>query len=537
MSHIALPRSAAKDPHGFFHGGRWARPVKRGVAAGLPLLLTTVACTTGGDQGHGEGDRQDATVVIGADPASLDPAKVTTQADAVLARGLYDTLVRLSARGQIVAGLATSWKQDLKSVSFTLRKGVTCADGSALTPKMVAASINRLADPATKAPSAPLSFGGHKVTAAAGAGQEVTVAVDAPYSGLLVGLSMPWAGIVCTPGLASGASFDQHSYGTGAYTLRSAQRGQNYVLNRRGGYTWGPQLDFGGGKPPAKLTVRVVENESTTANLLIRQQADVAALTGPDADRIKSHRGFQVNEASAGASFVMFNQAPGHPGHDPAVRTAFAQAIDRAAFLRAANNGRGALTSSFVEPDVPCYADDARAVLPGRDLAAAKKVARTVHGAVRIIGTTQLAGGAGTTYLQEALRAAGFTTKLVNRDTTTWADMLYSGKDDWDVTVMIVQNIAKTVMVPASLLFGARPPAGTNLAGITNPDFAAALKTSTSTLGTNSCNALKDAQRSLVKNVDVFPLATLPLQIAHTPGVRVQAPSGLIELGSVRVGS
>jgi peptide/nickel transport system substrate-binding protein len=153
---------------------------------------------------------------------------------------------------------------------------------------------------------------------------------------------------------------------------------------------------------------------------------------------------------------------------------------------------------------------------------------------VRVIGTTQLAGGAGTAYVQAALQAAGFKTTLTNRDTTTWADMLYSGKGDWDLTVMVVQNIARTVAVPASLLSGSPPPAGTNLAAIDDPDFTAALRTAASTLGTRSCDALKEAQRALVKSIDILPLATLPLQVATAPGVRVQAPSGLIELGSIR---
>ena len=89
---------------------------------------------------------QAATVILPADPGSLDPdltsLSVTLQADLFL----YDSLVSFTPSGAIEPNLATTWSGTATTASYTLRKGVTCSDGSPLTASTVAANISYIGD-------------------------------------------------------------------------------------------------------------------------------------------------------------------------------------------------------------------------------------------------------------------------------------------------------------------------------------------------------------------------------------------------------
>lgn len=116
---------------------RWAGlPPGRTRALGLIATATAAAallaaCGSGSDS-NGAASRDSVTVAIASNP-TLDPAKAASQADAIALGGLYDTLVRLDDSGEVVAGLASSWKTTPSSAALELRDDVTCSDGTKLT--------------------------------------------------------------------------------------------------------------------------------------------------------------------------------------------------------------------------------------------------------------------------------------------------------------------------------------------------------------------------------------------------------------------
>lgn len=67
-------------------------------------------------------------------PASWDPAKSTCGCDISVTSLVYSSLTRPDNQGKAVPDLATDWEyaKDGKSVTFTLRPGLTFSDGSAL---------------------------------------------------------------------------------------------------------------------------------------------------------------------------------------------------------------------------------------------------------------------------------------------------------------------------------------------------------------------------------------------------------------------
>lgn len=502
------------------------------AAAGAALLA---GCGSGSKSDGGGTARDSVTMAIASNP-SLDPAKAANQADGIALSGLYDTLVRLDAGGNVVAGLASSWTATPDSVALQLRKDVTCSDGTKLTASAVAASLTRLVDPATAAPYIGASFGPNKVTVTADdAASSVTVKTSGPWSQLLPGLAMSWTGIVCPAGLKDPKALLTKSFGTGPYELQSAAPGRRFLLRHRSGYTWGPKL--GGseaGTPPKTVQLNVVANESTAVNLLVSNKLDIALLGGPDLERI-GRSAFTVTQKDGGTVWLAFNEQ-GTSMKDEALRRGVAQAIDRAAFADAATFGRGKVIPSVVGPSIQCSDAGAGAAVPKLDAAAARAALSKV-GTVTIIGTTQLGGGAGQEYIQAALRGVGVDAKLRNTDTATWSQTLTGGKGDWELSVVPALNPAGSIIIPISQTTGAAPPKGTNFGSAQNPQAGAALGKAITQVGAQSCAAWGQVQQALNARVDVLPLSTLPLSIVARKGVSVVAPQGgMPDLGTIRLG-
>jgi peptide/nickel transport system substrate-binding protein len=145
---------------------------------------------------------------------------------------------------------------------------------------------------------------------------------------------------------------------------------------------------------------------------------------------------------------------------------------------------------------------------------------------LRVLGTTQVGGGAGTEYVRAALGNAGVKATLENTDTTTWARKLFGGGADWDVTVMAVADPA-SLRGPASHFAGSPPPSGTNLPSIDSPAFQHAFAAATRTPGAAGCAAWADAQRALVGEAHTQPLTTLPA-VAAWSGVSGGVVAGYI---------
>ena len=89
-----------------------------------------------------------ATLRVGIqdDPDALDPATSGTYAGRFVFAAMCDKLVDISADLSIVPQLATSWQwsADQKSVTFSLRHGVTFHDGEPFDAAAVKFNIERM---------------------------------------------------------------------------------------------------------------------------------------------------------------------------------------------------------------------------------------------------------------------------------------------------------------------------------------------------------------------------------------------------------
>ncbi|MGW3089002.1 ABC transporter substrate-binding protein [Streptomyces sp. NPDC001108] len=145
------------------------------VVTVLGLVGTATACG-----GTSVGDGSAVTVAVGGDPGSLSPTTALASTALAMNSFAYDTLVHLDVEGSPVPGVAEKWSATTTSATFTIRPGVTCEDGSALTAEDVAAEYNHIADPKNRSPLLGLSVPVTAVAKADAAARTVTVTTTKP---------------------------------------------------------------------------------------------------------------------------------------------------------------------------------------------------------------------------------------------------------------------------------------------------------------------------------------------------------------------
>jgi peptide/nickel transport system substrate-binding protein len=502
------------------------------------VMMISTACSGGSNSKSSNGASGGTTVTMHLDGplSSYDPAKGASFQDAVAMWSMYDPLVDFDSDGKLVAGLATSWTSTPTSATFKLRDGVSCADGTKLTSQMVASSLTRYMDPKTAAPFLSLVIGG-KNTAQVTApdANTVTVTLKNPWSGLVPGLAAPYTGIICPAGLKNPGDLLTKSYGTGPYVAASQVSGASYTLTRRADYTWGPKFAKAPttGTPPKTLVLEVVQDESTRANLMGTGKLQIATYSSDAWTRFKGQPNYNMVSQAQSDTWLMFNENKGHPTADKNVRKAVSQALNRDMINKIQSFGSGQLISNLGESTYECYDPSLDSLIPSFDTAAASATLKGVK--IRIIGTNLLAGGDANGYLLSALKAAGADASVNTMNNQTWVGDLFAGKNDWDISIMVLGNTISSLLEAGGFEVGAAPPAGENLGGVQNPEAEAAFVDSGAKQGAAKCAAMSKFQKSLLMNNDVLPIATAPATTLFTGGTSGVVVKGFVQTGTIRV--
>jgi peptide/nickel transport system substrate-binding protein len=505
------------------------------------MLLVTGCVTTGSTSSTSTGGGPSTTTVRTTIdvPAGFDPARGASLPDYLLARMSFDTLVRKDTGG-IVGGLATKWTTTPTSVTFTLRTDATCSDGTKVTPPVVKASLEHLAAPATAASSTVSVFGPGNVpkVTADDAANSITVTVERPWD-LVGGLTIATSGIICPAGLADLkglAAGTVQGAGSGPYTLIAQQSGASYTYAMRADYTaWPQRSKKPTGEVPKTVQFVVSPDPTATANLVKNGQLDIAKINAESIPRIESDGSAKGTVFPFSDFYLVFNERPGSPFTDPAMRKAVAQAIDRATFEKITSKGTGEVLSYLATKNTPCWDGDDSFVIP-TDTAAATKVLAGKR--IRLLGP-QVVGtnGAGNVYLQEVLRSTGAQVELENSDVGTWISKVFGAQDAWDVTVFADLNFIGSLASPLPFFVG--PPVeagGGNLGAVKNPAadaaFAAGLA---ATDEQGRCAGLRAAHQALVKTADTVPLVNDAFIYAVRPGFAVSMLGGALDDPTFRI--
>ena len=91
--------------------------------------------------------------VVACRPGQPRPAHVGVRGDHLTSTASPTRRSSISTRtARSLPGLAESWEETPTSVTYTLKDGITCADGTPLTASTVADNFSFVADPANQSP-------------------------------------------------------------------------------------------------------------------------------------------------------------------------------------------------------------------------------------------------------------------------------------------------------------------------------------------------------------------------------------------------
>lgn len=513
------------------------------IAATAIAAVALTGCTGAGNGADSSTSPITDTIrtTLGADPTTFDAAKANAKDDYEVARLLFDSVVRKDDAGKLIAGIASSWKSTPTEATLSIRSDATCSDGTKITPTIVANSLTYFADPATRNNFAKLVFGpGAPTISADDSAGTVNITLAQPWSELMGGLTLAQTGIICPAGLADKAGLAAGTVAgafSGPYTVTKASHGVSYEMTLRKDYNAWPKFSKKlSGSPAKTIAFTPAVDPTTVANQLLTGQIDLSDIQPADQNRFDKKPGYEVTSIPFAGIFLLFNERPGSPFTDPALRKAVAQAVSQKAFNAAAYAGKGIAYNSIVAPTVPCVLPD-DSHLTKQDVAAAKQV---LNGKTfKMVGTTAIGpNGAGSTYVQAALKAAGANVDLQLVDNGTWATRTQTQPGTWDITVQGDANFVGTVAASLTRIAGVpTEKGGRNIGGGEHADILADIATAQSATDQQAkCKAYTDAQVTLLGEHDIVPFSGQPEVIVQRGGFSVQAPGGAIDWSTLRIG-
>lgn len=514
-----------------------AAPVRGFLLASLMVLSSCVqsaapATVVGGTM----------QVRLRGDWASLDMQSSLDISALSVSLGLYDSLIAFDAKGKIVPYVAESWSSTPTSVTFKIRSDVTCADGTPVTATVVANSFRRYFK---VSPSRSRLFGpGPWSVSADDPSRTFTLTLGSPYGDALYNFTD--IGIMCSAGVAADPKeLADKSFGSGPFVIESFKRGDSITLKARSDWKWGP-YGITAQTPgfPQKLIFRVVQDETTAANLLLTGGLDVGYVSGIDVARLRKATGlnYSINRLFFSTIMVM-NELPGHPTADEAVREALMTAVDRAAYLQAAYDGFGQTRTSVFPADWECYEPATASLVPKPSIDKAKAVLQSAGYALGPDGKFQKDGKpltinlywsgppAGPEYLTAKFEQAGIGTKLHILDLASQQVVQHTGQ--YDVSIFQSGLLGRSPAPGIAVFSGPLPPTGSNFADIIDPVLDQEVSAAVGATGSERCADWREVQRRWLEKHELLPLVAPDLTI-FARGIDFVQQGYLVEPASLR---
>lgn len=501
------------------------RSVRYG-AIGAALALSTTALAACGGQADGGGaeyvEGGTFTMALPADIGAFDPYRNPRLVS--YAAIAYDSLVNLAPDGTMVSGLAESWDADETGATFTLRAGVTCADDTPLTASQVAAALDFVKDPTNASPLfgtlvPPTPF----TVKADDNARTVQIAMQQPYGFLLQTIGM--VPIVCAAGMEDPDSLTDTSAGTGPFILTEVKPGVSYTFTLREGYSWGPDgatTDEPG--MPSTVVAKIVPDQATAANLLLSGELNAAGVSGPNQDRLLQ-QGLPSIDIPMVVGELWFNQNEGRPGADAKVREALAKGLKLEDIIKVASSGRGERAVGIVAAESrPCQEDTTDGQLPEYDADAAAGLLE--EAGWKLNGTRREKDG-------KQLRIKLRYSAIQGEPGTAAAELVKANWEDLGIGVELVSDDPNAVnramfqtgdfdaywssfafSLPSQavpFVSGPTPPKGQNFANIQNETYTKLVAQAAQLPAEKACPLWSDAERALVSEADVLPIAQQPV--------------------------
>ena len=277
------------------------------------------------------------TFALESDVSNLDPMLSGLFVDRNIHYAMYDSLVRVSPKGDIIPWLAEKWttSTDGKTVTFTLRQGVKFHDGTAFDASVVKWNIERY-----KTGKGSLRTGDLSLVDTVEVVDPATVKFNlkqafAPLFGALVDR----AGMMVSQKVvdAMGADFTLKPFkaGTGPFILTESVKNDHYTLEKNPDW-WGK--DATGNKLPFldKIIVKpILDGDVRLTNLRTGNAQILNGLNGKDVPAVKADPTLTYQEVGSFAwDSLVPNEAPGFTFNEKKYVKAVSMALDRDEILQ-----------------------------------------------------------------------------------------------------------------------------------------------------------------------------------------------------------
>lgn len=342
------------------------------AAPGAPAATATAAKSAYGGT---------LTFSIENDITDMDPMRSRLFVDRNLMYQMYDSLVRIDAKGQVLPSLAEKWtiSDDGKTYTFSLRKDVKFHDGSPFDAEAVKFNLDRARSTEGSARRGELTPV-QSVTVV----DTSTVKVDlksafAPFLSLLVDRS----GMMVSRKVveAAGADFTRKAFkaGTGPFVLTEAVKDSHYAFEKNP--DWWFKAPNGDKLPYLdKVVVKpILDPDVRLTNVRTGQVHGMNSITGKDVPVVKADNTLVYQQIGAYSwSSLIPNRTKGFVFEEPRYIKAVSMAIDREEILqKGPAQGVGVVGYSPIAPSHFAF-DPAFKPFPKADPAGAKKLVADV---------------------------------------------------------------------------------------------------------------------------------------------------------------
>ena len=306
--------------------------------ATLPLAATAQA-------------KKDAVVLaMTLEPPGLDPTAGAASAIAEIVQyNVFETLTKINSDGTVSPLLAEKWEvsPDLKTYTFTLRKGVKFQNGEPFNANAVKFSFERA--------GGEKSTNKDKRTFA----MMDRVAVIDDYTVVILNKQLDpdflflmgqATAIIVEP--KSADSNATKPVGTGPYPLSAWAKGSSVTLTKWDGYRSAAAIKM------KKVTFRFISDTAAQVAALLAGDVDAFVRVTPrSVPQFKGNPKFQVVVSGSRAKTILAINNKKKPLDDVRVRRAICAAIDRKAVIEGAADGYGAPIGSHYVPGAFGYVD------------------------------------------------------------------------------------------------------------------------------------------------------------------------------------
>jgi len=307
-----------------------------GACAGTTGTGTTGGAATGSPAAAKVTYGGTVTFVLDNDVSNLDPMLSGLFVDRNIHYAMYDSLVRVTPKGEIIPWLAEKWttSTDGKAVTFNLRQGVKYHDGTAFDAASVKWNIERY-----KTGKGSLRTGDLSLVDTVDVVDASTVRLNLKQAfSPLLGALVDRAGMMVSQKVVEtmGADFTLKPFkaGTGPFILTESVKTDHYTLEKNPDW-WGK--DAAGNKLPFldKIIVKPIEDANVRLTNLRTGNAQIGnSVTGKDVPSVKADPTLTYLEVGAFAwNSLIPNETSGFIFNEKRYVKAVSMAIDREEIL------------------------------------------------------------------------------------------------------------------------------------------------------------------------------------------------------------